>query len=319
MLSLQLSLNKTTINLDLEPMVPLSLVSSLLPVLKPIASMAGLLQVKEVVQDHLVVEAAGNAMVVQVTVMMIIKAAVYDKTLPENHIRVLSRTLFIGGVNYSDSELHNIFAAFGEVQSCIVNKDKRHAFVKMLYRDMAARAMEKMKSPEYQHYGLRTRWGVGFGPRDCSDYNTGISVIPINALTEADVKWMHTAKFGGCGDIEITSGIQIVVAPMAPEARVAMLLLNRSHRLLLNYRLLHNPRAITIMDLAILSEAGMEAMRGQAIMGLLLGVAAVVEASVIVEGHAVILILLNSLAKDLTMGPITKQRELLSYVLCLHF
>ncbi|KAL2890919.1 Rpb7-binding protein seb1 [Ceratocystis lukuohia] len=131
----------------------------------------------------------------------------YDKTLPENHIRVLSRTLFIGGVNYSDSELHNIFAAFGEVQSCIVNKDKRHAFVKMLYRDMAARAMEKMKSPEYQHYGLRTRWGVGFGPRDCSDYNTGISVIPINALTEADVKWMHTAKFGGCGDIEITSGM----------------------------------------------------------------------------------------------------------------
>ncbi|KAL5630623.1 hypothetical protein BROUX41_000495 [Berkeleyomyces rouxiae] len=133
----------------------------------------------------------------------------YDKSLPENHIRVYSRTLFIGGVNYSDSELHNIFAAFGEVQSCIVNKDKRHAFVKMLYRDMAAHAMDQMKSPEYQHYGLRTRWGVGFGPRDCSDYNTGISVIPISALTDADLKWMHTAKFGGCGDTEITSGMCI--------------------------------------------------------------------------------------------------------------
>ncbi|KKA31172.1 hypothetical protein TD95_002277 [Thielaviopsis punctulata] len=131
----------------------------------------------------------------------------WDKTLPKDHIRVYSRTLFIGGVNYSESELHNIFSNFGEVQSCIVNKDKRHAFVKMLYRDMAARAMDEMKTPEYQHYGLRTRWGVGFGPRDCSDYNTGISIIPISALTDADVKWMHTAKFGGCGDLQIATGM----------------------------------------------------------------------------------------------------------------
>ena len=33
---------------------------------------------------------------------------------------------------------------------------------------------------------LRTRWGVGFGPRDCCNYQHGISIIPIQRLTEAD-------------------------------------------------------------------------------------------------------------------------------------
>ena len=55
----------------------------------------------------------------------------------------------------------------------------------------------------------QTRWGVGFGPRDCSDYQTGISVIPINKLTEADRKWMLTADFGGSGGRPIESGLVV--------------------------------------------------------------------------------------------------------------
>lgn len=54
---------------------------------------------------------------------------------------------------------------------------------------------------------VQTRWGVGFGPRDCSDYSTGISVIPIYKLTEADRKWMLTAPFGGSGGRPIVSGM----------------------------------------------------------------------------------------------------------------
>lgn len=55
----------------------------------------------------------------------------------------------------------------------------------------------------------QTRWGVGYGPRDCSDYQTGISVIPIERLTEADRKWMLTAEYGGSGGRPIESGMVV--------------------------------------------------------------------------------------------------------------
>lgn len=57
--------------------------------------------------------------------------------------------------------------------------------------------------------GAQTRWGVGFGPRDCSDYSTGVSVIPIHKLTDADRKWMLTAPFGGSGGRPIETGLSV--------------------------------------------------------------------------------------------------------------
>ena len=56
---------------------------------------------------------------------------------------------------------------------------------------------------------LRTRWGVGFGPRDCSDYGTGVSIIPIGRLTDADRKWMLSAPYGGSGGQEIRGGLTV--------------------------------------------------------------------------------------------------------------
>jgi RNA recognition motif-containing protein len=53
----------------------------------------------------------------------------------------------------SENELREIFNRFGQVQTCIVNKDKRHAFVKMYYRKDAERAktaMEEMRNQEFQ-------------------------------------------------------------------------------------------------------------------------------------------------------------------------
>jgi protein NRD1 len=50
---------------------------------------------------------------------------------------------------------------------------------------------------------------VGFGPRDCSDYNTGISVIPISRLTDADRKWVLTAEYGGTGGVPLEEGMVI--------------------------------------------------------------------------------------------------------------
>ncbi|KAH8593289.1 hypothetical protein B0O99DRAFT_653419 [Bisporella sp. PMI_857] len=133
----------------------------------------------------------------------------HDSTVPQGSIKVLSRTLFVGGVTMPEHELRRIFEPYGRVQTCIVNKDKRHAFVKMYSRADSVKAregMEKNRSPDSQ---LRTRWGVGFGPRDCSDYQTGVSVIPIGRLTDADRKWMLTAEYGGTGGKPIESGIVV--------------------------------------------------------------------------------------------------------------
>lgn len=133
-----------------------------------------------------------------------------DPTVKPGHIKVLSRTLFVGGANGTEAEIRAIFGRYGPVQTCIVNNDKRHAFVKMCSRAdaVAARAgMENMKDPEVLAKARQTKWGVGFGPRECCDYSTGVSIIPIDALTEADNKWVHTAEFGGTGGRAIESGL----------------------------------------------------------------------------------------------------------------
>lgn len=66
------------------------------------------------------------------------------------------------GSRSSEDVLRGIFSAFGLVQTCIVNVDKRHAFVKMITRAdaMAAKeGMERYKSSEMQ---LRVRTKPGF-------------------------------------------------------------------------------------------------------------------------------------------------------------
>ena len=133
----------------------------------------------------------------------------HDPTLPSGSIRVLSRTLFVGGVTIPEADLRAIFLRFGDVQTCIVNKEKRHAFVKMYTRKDAEAAKEGMEQMHHDDSGLRTRWGVGFGPRDCSDYAKGISVIPITKLTDADRKWLLTAPWGGSGGQAITPGLVV--------------------------------------------------------------------------------------------------------------
>lgn len=68
----------------------------------------------------------------------------WDHSMPRDHIRVLSRTLFVGGAGGTEGEIRNIFSRFGKVQTCIVNQDKRHAFVKMVNRQFAVAAKEGM-------------------------------------------------------------------------------------------------------------------------------------------------------------------------------
>ncbi|OLN86206.1 Rpb7-binding protein seb1 [Colletotrichum chlorophyti] len=134
----------------------------------------------------------------------------YDRSLPRGNIKVLSRTLFVGGVqSLTEQQLRDIFSQYGHVQTCILNREKRHAFVKMISRQDAVRAKEAMERANGEPQALRTRWGVGFGPRDCSDYQTGVSIIPIGKLTDADRKWLLTAEYGGSGGRPIEGGLVV--------------------------------------------------------------------------------------------------------------
>ncbi|KAK7205736.1 hypothetical protein BZA70DRAFT_266856 [Myxozyma melibiosi] len=134
-----------------------------------------------------------------------------DPSVPRGCIRVLSRTLFVGGVpvHMSEEKLISIFEQCCPVQSVIMNKDKRCAFLKVYYRSDAEIIKRTMETYSEDDYTLRCRWGVGFGPRDCCEYATGVSTIPIDRLTDADKRWVTTAEYGGTGGQRLEEGLVI--------------------------------------------------------------------------------------------------------------
>ena|ERR1700753_4252317 len=67
---------------------------------------------------------------------------------------VLSRTLFVGGVKTTEANLKSFFGQFGTVQTCIVNHDKRHAFLKMTTHQEALaikQAVSVLPETEFRH------------------------------------------------------------------------------------------------------------------------------------------------------------------------
>lgn len=144
-----------------------------------------------------------------------------DPNLPYNSIKVLSRTMFVGGIPgyMSQDDVKAVLRPYAEVQSVILNPERKHAFVKAYSRREAEAVLQNYS--KITSVNLRVRWGVGFGPRDCCDYQHGMSIIPIDRLTEADKRWVHSAEWGGIGferelvpnlvmeepDIEIGEGV----------------------------------------------------------------------------------------------------------------
>ncbi|CAK7898915.1 protein Nrd1p [[Candida] anglica] len=133
----------------------------------------------------------------------------FDQSLPQGSFKVLSRTLFIGGVprNMGERELASVLRPFAEVQSVILNSERKHAFVKVYSRREAEQVITSFNKDNA--LPLRTRWGVGFGPRDCCNYQHGVSIIPIQRLTDADRSWVVQAQWGGTGGQPLSSGMVI--------------------------------------------------------------------------------------------------------------
>ncbi|OUM53591.1 hypothetical protein BVG19_g2890 [[Candida] boidinii] len=137
------------------------------------------------------------------------KKPYFDNTIAPGCIKVASRTIFIGGVPYHMDEraLASQLRPYAEVQSVILNNERKHAFVKVYSR---AEAEQTVKAFSQNHpSGLRSRWGVGFGPRDCCDYSTGVSTIPISRLTDADKRWIVAAEWGGTAGLPLQPGLFI--------------------------------------------------------------------------------------------------------------
>lgn len=133
----------------------------------------------------------------------------FDQNLPQGSFKVLSRTLFIGGVprNMDEKALASVLRPYAEVQSVILNSERKHAFVKVYSRREAEQVITLFNKDG--SLPLRTRWGVGFGPRDCCNYQHGISIIPISRLTDADKNWVVHAQWGGTGGQPLVSGVVI--------------------------------------------------------------------------------------------------------------
>lgn len=150
------------------------------------------------------------------------KPVSFDPSLPRDHVKVFSRTLFVGGVpqNFKEHDIARMLRQFGEVQSVILNNARKHAFVKVYSRAEAERIMSHFNGSGNgggnggngsggggATHGLRIRWAVGFGPRDCCDYQYGFSIIPLARLTEIDHKWSQSAEWGGTGGQSIVGNM----------------------------------------------------------------------------------------------------------------
>lgn len=84
----------------------------------------------------------------------------FDQTLPQGSLKVLSRTLFMGGVPRSmgERELAAVLRPYAEVQSIILNSDRKHAFVKVYSRREAEQVITSFNKDN--SLPLRTRWGL---------------------------------------------------------------------------------------------------------------------------------------------------------------
>lgn len=92
----------------------------------------------------------------------------------------------------SEAHLRSLFGKFGIVQTCIVNVDKRHAFIKMISRQDAVSARDGMESYKSGDMQLRVSFCYEFAVfRKCSDI---IRLDGVSDLVHATVVTIRQAS-----------------------------------------------------------------------------------------------------------------------------
>ncbi|KAJ3369696.1 hypothetical protein GGF31_005001 [Allomyces arbusculus] len=139
-----------------------------------------------------------------------------------NEIKVLSRTLYIGGVTHEVTKetLQDLFSPFGHLDSVMVNPARGHAFVKFRTRaqaNAARRALDHRAT--LGSSTLHVKWGSGFGPKPLFDKTAGFIIADLDRdLTPNDHRALVSSKAGGIRSGALRGGITIeepdVLQPM---------------------------------------------------------------------------------------------------------
>lgn len=95
----------------------------------------------------------------------------------------------------------------------MVNPSKFNAFIKMADRSAAEICKADLDRTAVHGEVMKVGWGCGFGPRDCFDYTTGSSHIPLDRLTDTDRRWLSNSVVGGFGTRERIRGGVIILEP----------------------------------------------------------------------------------------------------------
>lgn len=126
------------------------------------------------------------------------KQPVYDPTVPATHIKVLTRTLYVGNIapHLTQLDVATFFSRFGEVDTVILNTNKNNAFVKLTTRASAERA-RKAHRGMIQDVQINVNWASGFGNKELFDRGPGWSLLPLASLTDTEKRWLASSKYGG--------------------------------------------------------------------------------------------------------------------------
>ncbi|KAG2217152.1 hypothetical protein INT45_011327 [Circinella minor] len=125
-----------------------------------------------------------------------------DPSLPKGSIRVVTRTLFVGPLPgwFGKEDVAEIFEKYGEVHSIIVSKKQKsrvNAFLKYTKRSSLEAAKLGTTDLTIENTQVKVNYGFGFGPRKLFDYEQGVSIIPLNELSQDEKSNLVTAPIGG--------------------------------------------------------------------------------------------------------------------------
>ncbi|KAI8806371.1 hypothetical protein BJ742DRAFT_362413 [Cladochytrium replicatum] len=122
-----------------------------------------------------------------------------DPAVPKEFLKILSRTVYVGGVtvNVTKEELRVLFEKHVRVDTVMVNYPKFNAFIKLYTRGEAAYVKDVVNRTVISDATLKTGWGCGFGPKNLFDYTSGSMLYPILQMGEADKRHISQSKRGG--------------------------------------------------------------------------------------------------------------------------